>query len=675
MQGTCGIIEASSSTVAAATVRGQTVLRLVTPAVVREVRRHFGVAEGESCPAADGAELVIKNEGVSCERYPGPSKALFFVISLSFPGVSGPSAHCCCGCPTYVSMTGNNFHSRIFRDELMEREISPGVPAAFSRLSMAVLEDTGWYHVDYSKAEVLAWGKDGGCAFIRDRCLSGPKSNPTPQDFFCTGNPRDRCTPDHAAFGSCKIYAYSGELPEAFQFFSDPKKGGTAKMDYCPAVYGYSNGRCADEANRALFTGELAYDSDSGAMVQKRNWFGQTYSDGAICVHSTLAESENARSGGYSWPPATNQGAACYQRECVAAGGDGGGGVELRVYVAALGASADGSALLPHVTCAEGDAGQARTVPGYAGTLTCPNIGRACPHGATGGARALTADRRRFVGVGSTGVNVPAGAEGDAVAPGPPRDLAEGLIKRRAFTSTSGTKIGCSGGKCVDHSAATCGYSCTSFCCCYDFQCGPPPTSPPTPPPTPRPTRRPTPNPTPIPTRAPTKAPTTSPSDAPSNAPTTAPTSLPTRLPSSMPTTLPTKAPTSEYVADRVCANCGAGKFQNHAGNDACKDCPSGWRSHANADERTACEPCDAGRWQDAGGQAACKACDGGVVTADREGCSLTAQPTARPTARPTRAPTRSPTTAADWHVDLPFTNGYCPPFCCCDLTSLLVFQ
>ena len=122
-------------------------------------------------------------------------------------------------------------------------------------------------------------------------------------------------------------------------------------MDYCPVVQGYSSGRCADEANRARFTGELAYDSDSGVNVQKRNWFGQTYSDGAICVLSTLAESEKVRSGRYSWPPATNQGAACYQRECVAAGGDGGGGVELRVYVAALGASAAYFVLVCMLTC------------------------------------------------------------------------------------------------------------------------------------------------------------------------------------------------------------------------------------------------------------------------------------------------------------------------------------
>ena len=40
----------------------------------------------------------------------------------------------------------------------------------FSRLTLALLEDTGWYGVDYSKAEPLSWGRGLGCDFVTKSC-------------------------------------------------------------------------------------------------------------------------------------------------------------------------------------------------------------------------------------------------------------------------------------------------------------------------------------------------------------------------------------------------------------------------------------------------------------------------------------------------------------------------
>lgn len=40
----------------------------------------------------------------------------------------------------------------------------------FSRLSLAVLEDSGWYTVSYSAAEPLVWGRGKGCGFITQGC-------------------------------------------------------------------------------------------------------------------------------------------------------------------------------------------------------------------------------------------------------------------------------------------------------------------------------------------------------------------------------------------------------------------------------------------------------------------------------------------------------------------------
>jgi leishmanolysin-like peptidase len=40
----------------------------------------------------------------------------------------------------------------------------------FSRLTLALMEDTGWYHADYSHAQRLDWGRGLGCDFVMKSC-------------------------------------------------------------------------------------------------------------------------------------------------------------------------------------------------------------------------------------------------------------------------------------------------------------------------------------------------------------------------------------------------------------------------------------------------------------------------------------------------------------------------
>ena len=42
----------------------------------------------------------------------------------------------------------------------------------FSIFTMALLEDTGWYQVDYSLADKTTFGKDKGCNFVKNTCNS-----------------------------------------------------------------------------------------------------------------------------------------------------------------------------------------------------------------------------------------------------------------------------------------------------------------------------------------------------------------------------------------------------------------------------------------------------------------------------------------------------------------------
>ncbi len=41
---------------------------------------------------------------------------------------------------------------------------------AISSFTLALYEDSNWYGVDYTLAEPMFWGKNGGCDFIDKGC-------------------------------------------------------------------------------------------------------------------------------------------------------------------------------------------------------------------------------------------------------------------------------------------------------------------------------------------------------------------------------------------------------------------------------------------------------------------------------------------------------------------------
>lgn len=108
-------------------VRGGAVRReidmMVTPRVVEEVRNHF------DCPELEGAEL---------EDQGGEGTAL------------------------------THWEKRILENEAMTGTHTQN--PVFSRITLALMEDSGWYKVNYSMATPLSWGKGLGCDFVMKSC-------------------------------------------------------------------------------------------------------------------------------------------------------------------------------------------------------------------------------------------------------------------------------------------------------------------------------------------------------------------------------------------------------------------------------------------------------------------------------------------------------------------------
>lgn len=179
---------------------------IVTPTVVREVRNHF------NCSTLKGAELEDQ-------------------------GSDG------------TSMT--HWEKRLFENEAMTGTHTQN--SVYSRLTLAVLQDTGWYVANFSKAEKLDWGQNLGCEFAKQSCKSWiNKRRSLGQSIrpFCDRVKGDllqiACTEDRSSKAVCNMKYFKDPLPAAYRNFdhldgvsnaSLAHYGGSVDLaDFCPFI-------------------------------------------------------------------------------------------------------------------------------------------------------------------------------------------------------------------------------------------------------------------------------------------------------------------------------------------------------------------------------------------------------------------------------------------------------
>lgn len=127
-----------------------------------------------------------------------------------------------------------------------------------SNFTLALMEDSGWYKIDYSKAEVIPWGLKKGCGFLEEKCiikkqqknifsdsdsqkgkerdgLNEINTYQTNFNEFCTSYEEEKCSVSHIFRATCGLSKYKEALPKEYQYFDSPKLGGyTYFGDYCP---------------------------------------------------------------------------------------------------------------------------------------------------------------------------------------------------------------------------------------------------------------------------------------------------------------------------------------------------------------------------------------------------------------------------------------------------------
>ena len=194
------------------------------------------------------------------------------------------------------SCTGDHWDERMFYPEALSGVISP-TTNVLSPLTLALLEDSGWYKGNYTKTSVSPWGHGVGCDFVNSPCLVGGgngRDGSLPsyaKGYFCNKASSRGCSPSYTHKMACTVIDYSlkGEYepPVQFQYFSDSAIGGPREADYCP-VYGSVYSGLKPEALDC----RIKDNGDSIDVI-----YSEVYGDNSMCFETSSGEGRcyNAR--------------------------------------------------------------------------------------------------------------------------------------------------------------------------------------------------------------------------------------------------------------------------------------------------------------------------------------------------------------------------------------------
>ena len=225
------------------TMRGSSKTLLVTPNVLTKVR--------ELCATLEGAELEDQ-------------------------GGSGTS--------------GSHWEMRTFYNDIMISHVMQDV--IVSKITLALLKDTGWYDVNYTMGQELTYAKSAGCDFFNKKCVNDGADL---EKWFCSTANSKTC--DFFALNKayCNIATYTKDLPASYQYFSGfTKKGGSdLYMDYCPYRQPSTTGACrGSDSGTATESSRLEkVGMTSRCFVSTLSNTGSAQTESSACYETTFCDS------------------------------------------------------------------------------------------------------------------------------------------------------------------------------------------------------------------------------------------------------------------------------------------------------------------------------------------------------------------------------------------------
>lgn len=116
-----------------------------------------------------------------------------------------------------ILMAGSHWEKRLLMNEIMTGSVD--ARSVVSKMTLALLEDSGWYKVNYSMAGDLQWGRHQGAEFVSSPC------NHWKGAYHCNTTQFSGCTYNREAEGYCPIVNYNGDLPHWARYFPQANRG------------------------------------------------------------------------------------------------------------------------------------------------------------------------------------------------------------------------------------------------------------------------------------------------------------------------------------------------------------------------------------------------------------------------------------------------------------------
>ena len=134
---------------------------------------------------------------------------------------------------------GSHWEARILLGEYMNGNLYL-IEQVISEFTLALLEDSGWYKVNYYTGGLMRFGKYKGCQFIEEDCINSTTlETKFSNDFFnIMDNFYPRCSSGRQSRGYNLLYIINSVENEEYLRFGN--KLGYITADYCPICQEYS---------------------------------------------------------------------------------------------------------------------------------------------------------------------------------------------------------------------------------------------------------------------------------------------------------------------------------------------------------------------------------------------------------------------------------------------------
>eukprot|EP01084_Bolivina_argentea_P165407 287368_1 len=164
-----------------------------------------------------------------------------------------------------------------------------GASHYFSKFTLALMEDSGWYLPNYEYAEPYYFGWNEGCLFFRQTCININTENARFDRNFCDNSLDDGCNADYSAPAFCVI-STGNNIPLKYQYFaSDSSKGGPEQANYCPIRDPSGNDYesiCWDERGNNVAYDTAVYSEVWGSSSRCTVLTGTNGNSGYCLVHN-----------------------------------------------------------------------------------------------------------------------------------------------------------------------------------------------------------------------------------------------------------------------------------------------------------------------------------------------------------------------------------------------------